>query len=222
MNTPLINIESNLRAACPDLILGQIICSVNNSNYNADLWQEIKQREIDLQKQLKIEDIKHITTINATRNAYRACGKDPNRYRPSAEQLNRRILQGKGLYQISTLVDLVNLVSFVSGYSIGGFDVDKINGDLNYGIGEIDEAYEGIGRGVLNIAGMPILRDEIGGVGTPTSDEMRTRVTPETQWFLININGFDGNVELMRNALRWSESLLKKYADAVIIDSKII
>ena len=62
--------------------------------------------------------------------AYKRLGKDPNRYRPSAEALRRRILRGLPLYKIDTLVDIVNLVSIRSGYSIGGFDADKIVGGL--------------------------------------------------------------------------------------------
>lgn len=222
MNKLFTIIEPNLSALCPKLIIGQIICNVKYSNFNTELWNEIKLRETDMQKHLKIEDIKQLSTIYATRKAYKACGKDPNRYRPSAEQLIRRIIQGKSLYQISTLVDLVNMVSFVSGYSIGGFDFDKIIGNLTYGIGKKNEDYEGIGRGILNIEGIPVLRDERGGIGTPTSDEIKTRVTAQTKRFLLNINGFDGNVNIMKKTLEWAEILLKKYADAEIIESKII
>ena len=86
------------------------------------------------------------------------------------------MLQGKELYQIDTLVDLVNLASIAFGYSIGGFDADKFVGDtLTLGIGREGEPYEGIGRGMLNIAGLPVYRDAQGGVGTPTSDNERTK-----------------------------------------------
>lgn len=74
--------------------------------------------------------------------------------------LCRRLLRGLSLYQIDTLVDLINLASINSGHSIGGFDRDKIQGDkLVLGIGKAGEPYEGIGRGELNIEGMPVYRD---------------------------------------------------------------
>ena len=82
--------------------------------------------------------------------------KDPNRYRPSSEALRRRILRELPLYKVDTLVDLINLVSIRSGYSIGGFDADKIaGGSLVLGVGREGEIYHGIGRGELNIAGLP-------------------------------------------------------------------
>lgn len=84
----------------------------------------------------------------ATREAYKRCGKDPGRYRPSAEALRRRLMRGIPLYQIDTLVDLINLVSLRTGHSIGGFDADKIQGNrLELGIGKAEEPFEGIGRG---------------------------------------------------------------------------
>ena len=72
------------------------------------------------------------------------------------------------------------------GYSIGAFDADKFVGDiLTLGIGREGEPYEGIGRGMINIAGLPVYRDAIGGVGTPTSDNERTKVSLETTNLLV-------------------------------------
>lgn len=210
----IISIESVLSANCPDLTLGVIQCKVSNSTFDPDLWVKIDQETKRIRRDLRIENIKHVPAIEATRNGYKRCGKDPNRYRPSAEQLNRRILQGKELYQISTLVDLVNLVSLKSGYSIGGFDADKIKGDLVYGIGEKDEVYKGIGRGNLNIESLPVLRDDLGGIGTPTSDEERTMLSMETTSFLMNINAFDGNTISLKENVQWSIELLMLFANA--------
>ena len=81
--------------------------------------------------------------------------KDPNRYRPAGEALSRRILKGQPLYRIDTLVDLINLLSLKTGYSIGGFDDEQIKGDLVLGIGVADEKFAAIGRGQLNIEGLP-------------------------------------------------------------------
>ena len=138
------------------------------------------------------QTVKDISAIAATRSVYKACGKDPSRYRPSSEALIRRMLQGKQLYQIDTLVDLINLASITYGYSIGGFDADKFDGDtLTLGVGREGEPYEGIGRGMLNIAGLPVYRDATGGVGTPTSDNERTKMTLGTRRLVALVNGYD-------------------------------
>ena len=126
----------------------------------------------------------------------------------------RRILRGIPLYQIDTLVDLINLVSIRFGYSIGGFDADKFEGDtLTLGIGKAGEPYEGIGRGTLNIEGMPVYRDAIGGVGTPTSDNERTKLGLETTRLLTIINGYSGK-EGLREAADYMVELIKEFASA--------
>jgi DNA/RNA-binding domain of Phe-tRNA-synthetase-like protein len=123
-------------------------------------------------------------------------------------------LRGIPLYQIDTLVDLINLVSIRYGYSIGGFDADKFEGDtLTLGIGRAGEPYEGIGRGTLNIEGMPVYRDAIGGVGTPTSDNERTKLGLETTRLLTIINGYSGK-EGLREAADYMVELIKEFASA--------
>jgi DNA/RNA-binding domain of Phe-tRNA-synthetase-like protein len=129
--------------------------------------------------------------------------------------LIRRILQGKELYQRDTLVDLVNLASIAFGYSIGGFDADKFVGDtLTLGIGREGEPYEGIGRGVINIHGLPVYRDAHGGVGTPTSDNERTKMTIDTTHLLVLINGYDGNEQRVRENAEYIQTLLRKYCQS--------
>ena len=123
------------------------------------------------------------------------------------------MLQGKKLYQIDTLVDLINLASIAFGYSLGGFDADKIVGNqLTLGVGRAEEPYEGIGRGPLNIEGLPVYRDKIGGIGTPTSDHERTKITAQTTHLLVLINGYDGNEDAVRSTALCVQALLRKYA----------
>ena len=171
-----IIVSQEIENVCPGFVGAAVEAQVVNSAYCTELWDEIHALEARFRQELTTESLKEQSGIAATRRVYKACGKDPSRYRPASEQLIRRMLQGKELYQIDTLVDLVNLASIAFGYSIGGFDADKFVGDtLTLGIGREGEPYEGIGRGMLNIAGLPVYRDAQGGVGTPTSDNERTK-----------------------------------------------
>lgn len=154
--------------------------------------------------------------------AYKRLGKDPNRYRPSSEALRRRILRELPLYKVDTLVDLINLVSIRSGYSIGGFDVDKIaGGSLVLGVGREGEIYHGIGRGELNIAGLPVYRDAVGGIGTPTSDEERTKIGLDTTHLLMIINGYSG-LEGLEAAGKYAVGLLSKYVSAINMEAELV
>ena len=147
-----IIVSNEIESVCPGFVGAAVEAKVVNSEYCAELWNEIHALEDKFRVELTTESLKELSGIAATRRVYKACGKDPSRYRPASEQLIRRLLQGKELYQIDTLVDLVNLASIAYGYSIGGFDADQFVGDtLTLGIGRKDEPYEGIGRGMLNI-----------------------------------------------------------------------
>lgn len=216
-----IEVSDEIKKACPCFAGIAIMAKVKNTSYNEALWKAIDAFTIMYRDMYTTDSIKDMVTIKATREAYKKCGKDPSRYRPSGEALCRRILRGIPLYQIDTLVDLINLVSIRYGYSIGGFDADKIQGDsLVLGIGKEGEPYEGIGRGELNIAGMPVYRDAIGGIGTPTSDHERTKLGLETTHLLTIINGYSGK-DGLQNAADYMVELLKNYAsaeDVVIIE----
>ena len=210
-----ISVSEDIKAKWPHYRGAAVYAEVKNSAYNEALWHEIGQFTEQLQASETTESIKQQSAIVATREAYRACGKDPSRYRPSAEALRRRLLRGLDLYRIDTLVDLVNLVSLRTGYSIGGFDADKIVGtELCLGIGRAGEAFEGIGRGVLNIECMPVVRDAVGGIGTPTSHHERTKMDIGTTHILVIINGYSGS-EGLHEAATMTTELLTRYASAV-------
>ncbi len=208
-----IQVGPELGELCPEYVGCAVLADIRNTETNAELWQEIDAFIADYRSLYTIDSIKEMPSIEATRTAYRRCGKDPSRYRPSGEALVRRTLQGKDLYRVSTVVDLINLASIAYGYSIGGFDADRIQGDtLTLGIGREGEPYEGIGRGPLNIAGLPVFRDAIGGIGTPTSDHERTKLTLESRRLLAIVNGYDGNISQTVACAEFIQQLLIKYA----------
>lgn len=209
-----LTLSSEIKQRCPEYRGAAVSAEVTNTAYSEGLWEEINAFTQELRTHDTTDSIKLQPVISATREAYKRCGKDPSRYRPSAEALRRRLLRGLELYQIDTLVDLINLVSLRTGHSIGGFDADKIQGEsLELGIGRADEPFEGIGRGVLNIEGLPVYRDQVGGIGTPTSDHERTKMDLGTRHILAVINGYNGS-EGLKEAAEMTLELLKKYASA--------
>lgn len=207
-----IIVSDEIETVCPTFVGACVEAQVENTPYCQELWDEIDALGEKYKQTLTTESLKEMSGIAATRRVYRACGKDPSRYRPASEALIRRMLQGKKLYQIDTLVDLVNLASIAYGYSIGGFDADKFEGEtLTLGVGKAGEPYEGIGRGMINIEGLPVYRDEKGGVGTPTSDNERTKMELKTTHLVVLINGYDGNEQHVRENAVFIQKLLRKY-----------
>lgn len=218
-----IKISSKIRTAAPELKVLQIGATVKNSPTSDELWKEIEQASEKLIKNYELQALNKRKSISATRSAYKKLGKDPNRYRPSAEALGRRIINGKGIYRLTTLIDAINLISIITGHSIGGFDADKIKGEsLLLDAGTHEDEFIAIGRGPLNIEGLPVYRDAIGGIGTPTSDEERTKLTPETTHLLMLVNVYgadDLSITEMRDLIK---DLLTRYAELSQFESKII
>lgn len=216
-----IKIEPIIRQAAPGLKVVTIEADVDNSPTPQALIDDLQAAAENIKSTYELSTINKRPAVAATRNAYKALGKEPNRYRPSSEALCRRIVKGMGLYYINSLVDLINVVSIASGYSIGGFDVDKISGDtLTLGSGRDGEDFEGIGRGQLNIASMPVYRDMEGGVGTPTSDNERTKLDLTTKRLLMCINIY-GEEMPAEETVELSKSLLKKYCNATNLQVKL-
>lgn len=206
-----IKISDQIREACPQLALVLITANVDNTKTAAGLQQELDIEIEKIKGAYLLEGINKRPAIAATRKAYKHLGKDPNRYRPSAEALCRRIVRGIPVYRISTLVDIINLVSIRSGFSICGFDLEKFQGEIELGEGTTDDYFEAIGRDVLNVENLPLYRDRVGGIGTPTSDHERTKITGETTRLLMIINGFGGN-EGLEEATAHALHLLQEYA----------
>lgn len=206
-----LKLDPSIKFKYPSTRLGCLSGNIKVSEDTTELWKVIDTALSELNANLKIEDIAKIETIQHARKAYKSFGKDPARYRLSAEALLRRIVNGKGLYKINNIVDLLNLVSVKSGISIGGYDTQFINGDITLGIGKKEERYEAIGRGSLNIEFLPVLRDEESAFGSPTSDSKRTMARPTTIHFMMVFFDF-GASEKLQEAMNEAENLMIRFA----------
>ncbi len=216
-----ITVEDRIREICPAMQIALIRAKVINTPTSDELWSEISEASQRIRDSYELSWINKRPAIVATRNLYKRLGKDPNRYRVSSEALCRRVVKGMELYRIDALVDLINLISMGSGYAIGGFDADKIQGDeVRLGVGEAGEKFEGIGRGLLNIEGLPVYRDAVGGIGSPTSDEERTKITLQTTRLQMQINAFGEEMPLT-DTVKWTVGLLEKYAQATEFEIEI-
>ena len=157
-----IHFTDDIQIKIPNLTLGCIQCDVQIAPADARLLALINQELASIEQSLDVSAINQLPAIHSSREAYKKLGKEPSRYRLSAEALLRRVVKGKGLYHINNAVDALNLVSAKSGFSIGGYDVDKIEGTINLGVGKTNEPYQAIGRGELNIEFLPLFRDQLG------------------------------------------------------------
>ena len=215
-------VSDEIRAKAQALRVLQIEAEIENPDTPEALWAELEALAADVHGRYAMEMVNKRPAIAATRTAYKACGKEPNRYRPSSEALMRRMVKGLELYRTAAVIDLINLLSVACGHSIGGFDADRIDGyTVTLGIGREGEPYEAIGRGPLNIAGMPVWRDNTGGIGTPTSDNERTKLSPSTRRLLMIVNMY-GDEMPVADIEALARRLLVTYASAKNIQTRLL
>ena len=206
-----ITIDGILKAKCPKTALGCVTAQVEAPASPEAIIAELNNCVQAVLASPEPRNVLEAPQILATRAAYKALGKDPARYRGSAEALLRRIIAGKGLPRINAVVDIINLVSVESRSSIGLYDLAHVSGDIVFRAGRAGETYKGIGKYDLNLEGLPVFCDALGPHGSPTSDSERTMVTSETKHVLAVIISFGGKERLDHWTQRTTE-FLERYA----------
>jgi DNA/RNA-binding domain of Phe-tRNA-synthetase-like protein len=217
----IVKIDDALKKKCPRTALGCVTARVEAGPSPAALTEEMNTRDAEIQKLPFPRGVLASPQVEATRAAYKALGKDPARYRGSAEALLRRVVGGKGLPQINAVVDVINLVSVESRLPVGLYDLGHVVGDITFRVGRSGETYKGIGKYDLNLEGLPLFADTVGPHGSATSDSERTMVTAATKEVLAVIVSFAG----AENLDRWTQRLgvlLQQYAAGTAIVTNIV
>lgn len=203
-----IRIDSRLKELYPKAVLACVQCRVQVKESPKELLNELKKTEDRIQETCPTNsEIAKREPIAHTREAYKAFGKEPGRYRGSSEAMHRRIRQGKGLYYINNVVDCNNLVSLKTGYSMGVYDTAQIGEEIVWKVAEPGSCYRGIGKEEINVEFLPVLEDEQGPFGNPTSDSTRAMIREETKEVLMCIYGLgalslETELEEMKRVLR--------------------
>ena len=201
--------------------MGWLTAGVKTGPSPEELLGEMKARALEIERLPFPRSVLESPQIEMTRRAYKALGKDPARYRGSAEALLRRVVAGKGLPQINAVVDIINLVSLESRLPVGLYDTAHVRGVVVFRAGRAGESYKGIGKYDLNLEGLPLFADDQGPHGSATSDSERTMVTSKTEGILAVIVSFGGAEGLDRWTQRMS-TLLSQYASAQKVETRIL
>ncbi|MBR4016032.1 MAG: hypothetical protein IKI88_07545 [Anaerotignum sp.] len=213
-------IDSELKSLCPAVALGLLQCKVEVGKDSPDFLTLLNGKIAEL-AEVELSQANKRDKIQSTRKGYKALGKDPNRYRCSAEAMCRRIAKERGLYYINNVVDINNYLSIKSGYSMGTYDIAHIQGKVTWKRAPEGTAYQGIGKDVLNIEFLPVLFDDQGPFGNPTSDNTRAMITEDTKEILLVYYCFDGGEEL-DSLLAEAKALLEIYAAGQDFEMQIL
>lgn len=216
-----IVISDELKALCPDTALGILHYTINVEPSPAGLLDAFDAEIKKLTDEYELSTIVHNPHIASTRSAYKALGKSPTEYRNAAEAMLRRIVKNSGLYHINNVVEINNLISVSSGYSIGSYDLRELQGTIELRRAEDGAHYSGIGKGSVNIEHLPVLYDELGPFGNPSSDSRRAMIQDGEREVVSILYSFDGKGEL-NSWMEMYSRLLKEYCGVEEIDTWIV
>mgnify|MGYP000017519436 FL=1 len=191
-----VTISEEVRRAFPNLhVLTSSIENVIVEKSNSEL-EEFKRESLqEIQDAYDLENLKDRPILRAYRDFFWKLGVDPTKTRPAAEALIRRLLRGKPLPRINTLVDAYNLASIKTEIAIAAFDSDKIRGELTMRYAETGEEFLGIGmKTPLRLNGREIVvSDEEKLLAVyPYRDAEDTKVTEATRNVLLLFCGVPG------------------------------
>lgn len=138
-------------------------------------------------REFTVERLAEALPTRAVRGMFRSWGIDPSKYRPSSEALLRRVVQGKGLYRVWSVVDIGNVGSIETGWPFGCYDRARISPPVTFRHGAAGESYEGIGKRTWHLEGRSVLADPDGPFGSPISDSTRSMIAEASRDVLIVI-----------------------------------
>lgn len=201
----VINIQPELKERFPGLrVFVYRIDGVMVEKEKVEL-QQFKEEIIEETKQkYNLATIKDVPIFRAYRDFFWRIGIDPTKNRPAAEALIRRVLAGKPLPTINTLVDAYNLASIKSCISIGTFDAGRLRGDLVLRLARKGEEFTGIGmeKPVVLEGNEAVVSDAEKLIAIyPYRDADDAKATEATNGVLLLICGAPGiREEILKNA----------------------
>lgn len=119
-----MRVDTALELEFPGLRVVELLVhglSIRASHPGLEAWK-IQISEETRASGKTLDSIKDDRLFRAYRDFYWKVGVDPTKTRPAAEALTRRVLGGKEIPTINTLVDAYNLASLKSSIAIAAFD----------------------------------------------------------------------------------------------------
>jgi len=191
-----IKIDVQLKTQFSDLTV--LTCEVKDvkvEKQNAELEKFKDEITEKVREKYDLDSVKNLPTFRAYRDFFWRVGTDPTKNRPAAEALIRRILGGRTIPQINTLVDAYNLASIKTEIALAAFDADRLKGGLIMRFSEKREKFLGIGmeKPMILKGGEIVVSDSEKLVAIyPYRDADSTKITEKTKNVLLLVCGVPG------------------------------
>lgn len=125
-----VTISDEIKRRWPETALGVLVYQAQVEESSPQLLEPSTRRQTSWPRPMPWTPLPRTPTSPPPRQAYKALGTSPHEHRNAAEAMLRRVVKGSGLYHINNVVEVNNLISISSGYSIGSYDLGQLQGDL--------------------------------------------------------------------------------------------
>ena len=126
-----IEIVDDVRRRFPELrVLVRQVKGVSVSEVDPRLEEFKEEVFADVRRRFTLEGLKDEPAFRAYRDFFWRIGIDPTKIRPAAEALIRRVLGGRSIPRINTVVDAYNMASMATCVALAAFDISRLNGDI--------------------------------------------------------------------------------------------
>ena len=184
-------------------------------SFKHEVQGEIRRRTASL------EVVKDLPIFRAYRDFFWRVGIDPTKVRPAGEALTRKILGGRDLPKINTLVDTYNLASVKTSIAIAAFDFKKVKESaLVMRRATSGELFHGIGMSTPDsLTGVEVVIEDLSTGGLiavyPYRDSDDTKVTEYTKDVLFMMCGVPGiEDEVLESAGRLTREYVTRFCSS--------
>ena len=126
-----ITITKEIFEQYPDLRIGMIVVKgATNSKFDSSLREFIENKTKEILSNSLWDEIRDNNLVKLWRDVYRNMGVSPKKKKPTVEALVKRVWKTGQIPLISPVVSLYLLVEIEKLLPIGGYDLEKINGNI--------------------------------------------------------------------------------------------
>ena len=217
----MIEIDSGLReVVCLGVVRADGVAVAREA---PDVWAEIERLAASLRTRYTGKAPGEIPELQPARELYRRTGEDPTKLRPSSEALLRRVLGGRALSRINSLVDTCNLCSLEFLLPIGLYDADRIEGPVTARLGVEGQGYDSLGKGFYSVTDRLALFDARGPFGSPTNDSRRTAIDETTRRCVMIIFGPGSySAARLRAHVQAADARLRAFAQTTRVETAVL
>lgn len=143
----LLNVTEEMARRYPDLRISFLtVRGMDNTGESPELQAELREAEQRFRGQFAdAAALGEDRRIRAWRDTYQSFNVNPNKFRPSAEALLRRVVRGDPVPWISKAVNAYLLTELSYLLPVGGYDVTGVKGDVTLRLSPGGEPFTAIG-----------------------------------------------------------------------------